>query len=812
MQVSIKWLKDYIDFDETPEQLADILTMAGVPVENVIHADEGLDKVVTGRLDEVTPHPDSDHLQICKVDIGASEMLTIVTGAPNVKPGQIVPVALVGAHLPNGQKISKGKLRGVVSMGMLCSADELHMELDALPEEQKTGIYILSEDTPVGQPASEALGLDDCVLEFELTANRGDCFSVFGIVREIAALTGKVPHWPEIIAPEVDGPEAKDLIKIEIEAEDLCARFSARVLTNVKIGPSPEWMQKRLEGAGIRAINNVVDVTNFVMVELGQPMHAYDYDEVAGHSLTARRAKPGENVHTLDDSSRLAKGGELVIADAEKPAGLAGVMGGLETEITETTKTVVLEAASFNGPSIRRTSRALGLHSEASGRFERGVDITGTIRALDRAAQLLADMGACKVVRGIVDVYPVRKEAAVVEFTAEAINGRLGTDIPGSQMKDILERLGFIVEETAGAEKYRTVVPSWRNDIALMDDISEEIARIYGFAQIPSTTPRGEIMEARQSVRQLFSDKIRRVLASLGMDESRSFAFTHPTLFDKLNVPEDSILRRAIPIMNPLTDEYPLVRTTLLTNLFENAARNFSRKNDDVRLFEIAPVFLPKAIPVTEQPDEVLKLAGILSGRRYPIGWGQDGEMIDFYDAKGIVEQLFEAISISRYSVERGEHFALHPGKTAVFKKGKDVLAVVGEVHPEVQEAFGIGKKLYVFEMDIATLLVHSNKNFTSQSLPKYPGISRDLALIVSTETTAADVERIIKKNAGPYFKDVSLFDLYTGRQIGEGKKSLAFALRFQSSEKTLKDEEVDAACRKIVEAAGKELGAELRM
>ena len=811
MQVSIKWLKDYIDFDETPDELADLLTMAGVPVENVVRADAGLEKVVTGRLAEVVPHPDSDHLQVCTVDVGAKDPLTIVTGAPNVKRGQIVPVALVGAHLPNGQKISKGKLRGVASMGMLCSADELKMELSNLPEEQKTGIYILPEDTPVGIQAAEALGLDDCVLEFELTANRGDCFSVFGIVREIAVLTGKEPNWPKVFAVEDDEAKAEKMVKISIDAPELCSRFSARVLKNVKIGPSPEWMQKRLEGAGIRAINNVVDVTNFVMVELGQPMHAYDYDEVVGHSLTARCAHEGENVHTLDDSSRLAKGGELVIADAEKPAGLAGVMGGLETEITEKTTTVVLEAASFNGPSIRRTSRALGLHSEASGRFERGVDVTGTVRALDRAAQLLADMGACTVTKGVVDVYPVKKEPVKVEFTAADINGRLGTSVSGEKMKSILERLGFDVTET-GNGAYCALVPSWRNDVSCMEDISEEIARIYGFDHIPSTTPQGEIMEARQSARQAFSDKIRRVLVSLGMDEARSFAFTHPSMFDKLNVPADSPLRRAIPIMNPLTDEYPLVRTTLLTNLFENAARNFSRKYEDVRLFELAPVFLPKALPVTEQPDEILKLGGILSGRREPVGWGQDGELLDFYDAKGVVEELFAALSISRYTVEQGEHFALHPGKTAVFKKGKEVLAVVGEVHPAVQEAFDIAKKLYVFEMDVATLLSHTAKNFTSQSLPKYPGISRDLALIVSEETAAADIERVIKKNAGPYFKDVSLFDLYTGKQIGEGKKSLAFALYFQSGERTLKDEEIDAACKQIVEAAGKELGAELRM
>ncbi|MBR6710994.1 MAG: phenylalanine--tRNA ligase subunit beta, partial [Selenomonadaceae bacterium] len=614
MQVSISWLKDYIDFEESAEMLAEKYTMAGIPVENVIRADEGMEKVVTGKIAQLTAHPDSDHLQVCQMDVGTGELLQIVTGAPNVKEGQIVPVALVGAHLPNGQKISKGKLRGVASNGMLCSADELRLDLENLPEEQKTGIYILPEDTAVGVPAKDVLGLDDVVLEFELTANRGDCFSVFGLVREAAVLTGNAPKWPEIKVREDDAAKAADMVKIGIDAPELCSRFSARVLKNVKLGPSPAWMQQRLAGAGIRAINNVVDVTNFVMVELGQPMHAYDYDAVAGHSLTARRAVAGENLHTLDDSSRLAKGDELVIADAEKAAGLAGIMGGLETEITEKTTTVVLEAASFNGASIRRTARACGLHSEASGRFERGVDVTKTVRALDRAAQLLQDMGACTVTQGVVDVYPVKKEEASVAFTAEQINQRLGTEIPADKMTAILASLGFGVQSQGGG--YQVSVPSWRNDVSCMENLSEEVARIYGFENIPSSLPHGRVMQGRQSDVQNFTDKIKSVLAGLGMNEELSFSFTHPSMFDKLQIPADSPLRQAVPIMNPLTDEYPLVRTTLLSSIFENTVRNFSRKNEDIRLFEVAPVFYPKALPIAEQPREVLKLAGLIMGRR----------------------------------------------------------------------------------------------------------------------------------------------------------------------------------------------------
>lgn len=810
MQVSMKWLQDYIQLDESAEVLADKYTMAGIPVENVIRADAGLEKVVTGRLDKVVPHPDSDHLLVCTVNIGKDEPIQIVTGAPNVAEGQVVPVALVGAHLPNGQKISKGKLRGVASNGMLCSAGELHLNLEALPEEQKTGIYILPEDTAIGVPAKDVLGLDDVVLEFELTANRGDCFSVFGLVREAAALTGKKPNWPEIKVNEDDEAKAGDMIKIGIEATDLCGRFSARVLKNVKLGPSPEWMRERLEGAGIRAINNVVDVTNFVMVELGQPMHAYDYDQVVGHSLTARRAVAGENLHTLDDSSRVAKGDELVIADGEKPAGLAGIMGGLETEITENTTTVVLEAASFNGPSIRRTARACGLHSEASGRFERGVDVTKTIRALDRAAQLLQDMGACTVAKGVVDVYPNPKAEVRVDFTVEDINRRLGTELPASEMTGIMEKLGFQVEEK-GPGSYQVLVPSWRNDVSCMEDISEEVARIHGYDNIPSTLPFGRAVQGGQSPVQDFVDKIKSVLVGMGMCEELSFGFTHPSVFDKLRIPEDSPLRQAVPIMNPLTDEYPLVRTTLLSGIFENALRNYSRKNEDVRLFEVAPVFYPKALPVTEQPVQVLKLAGIIMGRRNAVGWSQAKDEVDFYDMKGIVEELLKQIAISKYTVEPGEHYAMHPGKTAVFKKGREIIATVGEVHPAVAAAFGISKKMYIFEMDIDTLMKYTAKNFHCEHLPKYPAITRDLAMLVDDAVAAGEVEQVIEKNGGKHFREVTLFDVYTGKQIAEGKKSLAFTVRFQSDERTLTDEEADTAFNNIISAISSKFKAELR-
>lgn len=810
MQVSIKWLKDYIDFTETPEQLADKLTMAGIPVENVVDPGEGLEKVVTGRIEKLEPHQNSDHLQICTMNVGLAENIIIVTGAQNVAEGQVVPVAMVGAHLPNGMKISKGKLRGVASNGMLCSAQELKLDLEKLPEEQKTGIFILPSDTPVGIPAKDVLGLNDVVLEFELTANRADCFSVFGLVREIAAITGNKPHFPEIKVNEDDNTKLNDIFSVEIADPDLCSRFSTRMLKNVKIGPSPEWMQQRLEGAGIRSINNVVDVTNFVMIELGHPMHAYDYDKITGKKLIARRAIEGEELHTLDDTSRKAKGEMLVIADSEKAAGLAGIMGGFETEITDTTTTVVLESADFYGPCIRRTARACGLSSEASGRFERGVDSETTIKALDRAAQLLQEMGACTVCEGIVDVYPNPKQANYVTFTPEQINNHLGTNIAKDVMLNIITSVGFDVTKDENDE-ITVKVPSWRNDVTCMADISEEIARLHGFDKIKSTLPNGVSMQGTQSAKQTFIDKVKASLSSQGLYETISFALTNKETFNKLNIPQDSPLRKAVPIMNPLSDEYPLVRTTLLSSIFDNLARNLARKNDDVALFEVGSVFFPKALPVTELPDEVVKIAGAITGRRNAQGWNQTNDMVDFYDAKGIIEELLANLRVTRYTVEAGTHYAMHPGKTALFKKGRDVIVTVGEVHPAVLSAYGITKPVYIFELDATTVMKYMAKDLKYKALPKYPATSRDLAMLVDVDVNAADIEKAMTKAAGQNLTQITLFDVYTGKQVEEGKKSLAFSLTFQSNDKTLTDAEIDPAIEKIVAKLQKDFNANLR-
>ena len=810
MQVSIKWLKDYVEIDEPAEKIADRLTMAGVPVERIVRADEGLEKVITGRIEKITPHPDSDHLLVCQLNMGSAELTQIVTGASNVREGHIVPVATVRAVLPGGKKISKGKLRGIPSNGMMCSAGELAIDTEGLPDEQVNGIYILPPDTPVGVPAAQVLGLDDVILEFELTANRADCFSVIGIAREVAALTGKSLRMPTIKVKETAGVRAADLVSIHIDDEELCRRFSARVLRDVKVAPTPAWMVDRLRGAGIRSINNVVDVTNFVMLELGQPLHAYDYDRIAGHTLTARHARAGEQLHTLDDSNRIAVGDELVIADSEKPAGLAGIMGGFDSEVTDKTTTVVLEAASFHGPTIRRTARRIGLRSEASGRFERGVDETETIRAVTRAAQLLTEMDACTVAEGAIDVNPTPRVPTVLTFRARTVAERIGANIPGEWMASALRSLGFIVEEE-GIETYRVVVPSWRGDVTLMEDISEEVARLYGFDNIASKMPSGAVLQGSVSEMQAFVDTMRETFASLGMTEELSFSFTSTAALDKLCVPEDSMLRRAVPIMNPLMEEYPLVRTTLLTSILENAARNVARRNLDLRLFDIAPVFFPRALPVTELVEEKRKVAGLLTGRRNPIAWDTDNAMVDFYDAKGVLERFLSAVGVQKYTVERGEHFAMHPGKTAFFKKGRDVIAVLGEIHPTVAANFGIGQSVYVFEMDAETLLRYRKKKTAIKPLPKYPASTRDLAILVDAGLTTAEIERVIAKKGGSYFRGATLFDVYEGKQVGEGKKSMAFHLHFQSDDKTLTDEEVDAAFDAILQAAEEQLHAQLR-
>jgi phenylalanyl-tRNA synthetase beta chain len=809
MRTSINWLKEYVEFSETPEQLAEMLTMAGVPVENIEYRGEGLSKVVAGRITELTAHPNADKLFVCKVDIGDS-VVTVVTGATNLKTGDVVPVALVGAKLAGGLEIGTANFRGIESQGMLCSGDELGMDAKIVPPELRDGIYILPADTKPGDDALVVLGLDDVVLEFELTPNRADCFSTLGLAREVAALTGGTLKKPMLMMKEEGAGKANDLATVAIEEPALCARFAARVLQNVKIGPSPAWLQRRVQAAGMRPISNVVDVTNFVMVELGQPMHAYDYNLLAKHSIIVRRANPGERLTTLDGVKRELTPDMLVIADAVQAVGIAGVMGGLATEVTDATRTVLLEAASFNGASIRRTSKALGLRSEASSRFERGVNTADIIRALDRAAQLLEEMGACTVCPGIIDTYPDIQLPRQITVTPDQINSRLGVDLPADQMADILRRLEFALD--LQTEKMLITVPTWRNDVSRPADISEEIARIWGYDNIPATTPFGNTKLGTQSYTQTIADRCKDTLTGLGFSEIITFSFTHPTVFDKLGLPADSELRNAIPILNPITDDFPVMKTTLMGGVLQTVASNLSRKNDDLKIYELGAAYRPHALPLTELPDEPPILCGALCGKRTSLAWNQSRDTVDFYDAKGAVEVLLEKLGITGYEVRAGEYYAMHPGKTALFVKDGELLGAVGEVHPKVLDAFGLSREVFVFDLDVSRLAKHSVLIGGYRPLPRFPAITRDLAVILPQTVTSAEAAAAIAASGGALLAESRLFDMYTGEQVPAGAKSLAFALTFQAPDRTLTDDEVDGYYSNIVAHLEKTFAAKLRV
>lgn len=808
MRASIKWLKDYVEFDETPEKLADMLTMAGVPVEKIDYLGEGIENVVTGRIAEITVHPNADKLSVCKIDTGNGKTYTIVTGATNVCEGQIVPVALSGAKLPGGVEIGEANFRGVPSQGMLCSADELNMDSKIISPDLRNGIYILPAGTPLGIDAREAMGLDDVVLEFELTPNRADCFSVIGLAREVAVLTGGTLKKPMLNLREEGKEKAGSLATVQIQEPGLCSRFAARILKDIKIGPSPVWLQKRIQAAGMRPINNVVDVTNFVMLEMGQPMHAYDYNLLAKHSIIVRRANPGERLTTLDGAKRELSADMLVISDAVQAVGIAGVMGGLATEVTANTQNVLLEAASFNGASIRRTSRALGLRSEASGRFERGIDTANIIRALDRAAKLLEDMGACVVCPDIVDNYPDVQLPRQFSFIPAAINTYLGIEVPQARMEDILKRLGFVVDSQPG--KIQVTVPTWRGDVTGPADISEEIARINGYDSIPTTTPCGKYERGDQSYLQKIANKVKDTLEAGGFSEIMSFSFSHPAVFDKLHFAADSQLRQAIPIMNPITDEFPVLRTTLLGGIMENVARNLARKNDDLRLYELGAVYRPHSLPLQELPEEPVMLCGALCGRRQDLAWNQTRDAVDFYDAKGAVELVLAKLGID-YVVTAGEYLAMHPGKTALFMKDGEIIGAVGEAHPKVLDAFDVNRKVYLFDLQVGQLVKHASLIGDYRPLPKFPAIARDLALILPVDTPSAAVTDAIRESGGELLSDIRLFDVYTGEQVPAGAKSLAFSLVFRAADRTLTDDEVEKHYSSILKHLEGTLSAKLR-
>lgn len=809
MRAPVRWLKDYVSFEEAPEVLGERLTMAGIPVEAIDRPCLGLRNIVTGLICSVDPHPNAERLSVCLLDL-AGKTVKIVTAATNVRAGQIVPVALDGAVLADGKKITVTDFRGVMSEGMLCSAEEILGDTKIIAPEKREGIYVLPAETPLGMDIRPVMGLDDVTMEFELTANRADCFSVMGIAREIGVLSQSKAVRPLLAFPENGQGKATEMASIEICEPDLCMRFCARILTDVRVAESPLWMQHRLQAAGMRPINNVVDVTNFVMLELGQPMHAYDYSLLAKHSIVVRRAVDGEKLTTLDGVKRELTADMLVIADALQPVGLAGVMGGLATEVSASTKTVLLEAAAFYGPNVRRTSRGLGLRSEASGRFERGVDVAAIPLAIDRAAQLLTEMGACEVVSGIIDVYPKAILPAQFEFTPLWVNRYLGSDIPANTMVDILKKLEFTVQ--AGPESIQVTAPTWRHDVTGPVDIAEEVSRIYGYDKIPSTRPTGQLDASGKSQQNNLMDKARDLMTGFGFYETLSFSFSHPSFFDHLRLPDDSQLRKAIPIMNPITDEFPILRTTLMAGLLETVSRNLSRKNEDLKIYEVGSTYHAVRLPLDSHPEEVTRLCGAIVGRRDGTEWCHSREDVDFFDAKGTVEALLDGLGVSEYSVSASHVPWLHPGKQATFVIDSQVVATVGELHPVVQEAFNVTRTVYLFKVNLTNLDSYCISDVKVYSpLPKYPSISRDIAMVLADSVPAAAVLELVRSAGGELLAESRLFDVYAGERVEKGTRSLAISLIYRAADRTLTDEEVDAPLAKLIQQLETTFAAKLR-
>ena len=805
MKASLQWMNEYVplDLNRPAQELADELTQAGIPVEEVLSMDPGLKKIYTGKIVEITKHPDADKLQVCQVQClsedGEEITKQIVTAATNVAVGQIVPVAYHKSRLADGTEIKKGKLRGVVSEGMFCSVAEFGISSDLVRPEEAQGIYIFPEGTPIGLDIKEALMLDDTVYEFELTANRADCFSMVGLSREFGIMTNQKALFPVIMVNE-NGESIEGKASVAIEAHDLCTRFTSRLVTNVTIEPSPLWMQNRLRNSGIRPINNVVDVTNYVMLELGQPMHAYDYDCVADHTLIARRAKAGETLTTLDGNERELNESMLIIADTKGPIGVAGVMGGLTSEVTDKTTNVLFEAAVFNGPSIRRTSKALGMRSEASGRFERGVNHKYTAYAIDRAAQLLQQIcPSCKVSVGVIDVYPEPVEQRTVTFTAEQINDYLGTSIEKDRMIDILTKLEFGI--TKSGNTIEALVPTWRDDVTGMPDIAEEIARIVSYDNIAPTIPVAILSSGGMTPKKALTKEVTHYLAHAGLSQIITFSFMHKDGLTNMMLPEGDSRYTAIPILNPISEEFPYMRTTLVPAVIEAAKRNIAQQNKDLWLFETANVYEPKALPLTEVPHERPMACGIMMGKVTEAAWNQAQRDTDFYDVKGVVDGLLAKLGLTQYDIQPSSESYYHPGVSAHYTVNGVTIANYGELHPQVVKNFDLSGKVYMFEIDLEAVLSITVPSFRYQSFSKFPGTSRDLAIVAPVSVTSGDIVALIKEHGGEYLESVSIFDVYEGEHIEAGYRSLAYNLQFRSMEGTLNDEDIDGAIQAIIDA-----------
>ena len=804
MNTSLSWIKTYVpDLDVTAQEYTDAMTLTGTKVEGFTELDADLDKIVIGQIDKIEKHPDADKLIICQVNIG-TESVQIVTGAPNVKEGDKVPVVLDGGRVagghdgkmtPGGIKIKKGKLRGVESFGMMCSIEELGSTREMYPEAPEYGIYIFPEDAVVGESAVKALGLDDVVFEYEITSNRVDCYGVLGIAREAAA-TFQKKFCPPIVEVKENDEKASDYVKVTVEDPELCPRYCARVVKNVKIGPSPKWMQRCLASNGIRPINNLVDITNYVMEEFGQPMHAYDLDTIANREIIVRRAGKDEKFVTLDGQERTMDENVLMICDGEKAVGIAGIMGGENSMITDDVKTVLFEAACFDGTSIRLSSKRIGLRTDASGKFEKGLDPNNAQAAIDRACQLMEELGAGEVVGGMVDVCNETREPSRVKFEPEKINKLLGTNLTKEEMLGYLGRVELAYDEKTD----EIVAPTFRQDIHCNADVAEEVARFYGYDKIPMTLPTGEATTGKLPFKLRIQEVARDIAEYCGFSEGMSYSFESPKVFDKLCIPEDSDLRKVITISNPLGEDYSIMRTSTLNGMLASLSTNYNRRNKDVRLYELGNIYLPKSLPITELPDE---------RTMFTLGMYGKG---DFFDMKGVCEEFFEKIGMKKkvtYDPNSEKPF-LHPGRQAnMIYEGK-VVGYLGEVHPSVADNYSIGEKAYIAVIDILDILEFAGFNHKYTGIAKYPAVTRDLSLVVPHAVLAGQIEEIFDQRGGNILESYQLFDIYEGAQIEKGFKSMAYSLVFRAHDKTLGENEISAAMKKIMNGLNG-LGIELR-
>lgn len=797
MRTSLKWIKDLVPgLEVTPKEYMDAMTLSGSKVEFYEEMDENLDKIVVGKIETIEKHPDADKLVVCQVDIG-TEKLQIVTGAKNVKEGDKIPVVLDGGCVLDGTKpvkIKTGKLRGVESQGMFCSVEELGSNTDMYPEAPEDGVYVFKEDVTPGDDAIKLLGRDDVVVEYEITSNRVDCFGVLGIAREAAATFNKPFNPPEIKITGND-EDVNNYIDVEILNDDLCKRYTARVVKDIKIEPSPKWMQRRLMAQGIRPINNIVDITNYVMEEYGQPMHAYDLDTIEDYKIVVRNASKGEKFTTLDGQERELDESVLMICDGKKPVGIAGIMGGENSMITEDAKTLLFESACFDGTNIRLSSKKVGLRTDASSKFEKGLDPNNAINAINRACQLIEELGAGTVVGGVVDVYPKKKEEIKLPFEPDKYNKMLGTDISADEMKDYFSRLELKVE---GNE---VTIPTWRQDLESYADLAEEVARFYGYDKIPTTLPSGEATAGKLSYKLSIENMIKDTAENYGFSQAMCYSFESPKVFDKLLLEEDSQYRKAVVISNPLGEDYSIMRTLPLDGMLTSLSTNFNRRNKDVRLYELGNVYLPKQVPVEELPEERMMLT---------LGMYGEG---DFYTLKGVVEELFENLGLDgkkvKYGIDNKKPF-LHPGRQAcITYKGRD-LGYLGEVHPLVASNYSIKDRVYIAVID--TVVIREEASFDTKftPIPKFPAATRDISMVVPKEILASQIEEVFDNKGGAYLESYNLFDIYEGNQILSGHKSMAYSLVFRAADKNLADDDVNAAMNRILKAL-KAMDIELR-